>query len=593
MKKCSDAVIILLIMIKLKIKENDSLDYRSEYKKWVESDYFDQATTDELYRIKDDEHEIEERFYKSLDFGTAGMRGKLGAGTNRMNVYMIRRATKGFGNYILENGDAKRGVVIAYDSRNFSDVFALETARTLASLGIKSYLFTSLRPVPVLSYGIRKLGAQAGVVITASHNPKEYNGYKVYWEDGAQVVDEVGDEIIEHVNEIDDYDKIDVMAEDEAVDKGLIVYIDSEIDDAYINDIKTLACEKKFDKNINIVYTPIHGAGNIPVRCVLDELGYKNIVVVAEQEKPDGDFPTVEAPNPEDKHAFDIAIKYAKKAGAELILGTDPDGDRLGMLILDDKGQFYRPNGNEIGALLFCFYIKANEERLTGNDVMVKSIVSSDIIHKIAAKKDIKVVEVLTGFKYIGEYIKNIENTDEKFVFGFEESYGYLAGTFVRDKDAVVAAMIACDMCAYYKSRGKTIYQALQSLYQEHGFYSDRQLAITLEGKAGMERIGRIMDAFRLNGFPKIEGLTVSKRYDYLTGNITCNHSGKVAKTKLRSSNVLKNMFDNSSWVCLRPSGTEPKIKIYGSVCGESKASSEKLLTQMIDIVKCEMDKIE
>ncbi len=580
-------------MTKLYIKEMDILDYKSEYKKWIESDYFDKQTTDELMSIALNEKEIEERFYKSLDFGTAGMRGKLGAGTNRMNVYMIRRATKGFGNYILQNGDADRGVVIAYDSRNFSDVFALETAQTLAQMGIKSYLFTSLRPVPVLSYGIRKLNAQAGVAITASHNPKEYNGYKVYWQDGAQTVDEVADVIIDRVNEIDDYDNIEIMDEKQAVSKGLIEYIDSIVDDAYIDDIKTLACEKDFSKDINIVFTPIHGAGNVPVRRVLDELGYKNIEVVKEQELPDGDFPTVDAPNPEDAKAFDIAIEYAKKSGAELIIGTDPDSDRLGMLILDNDGKFYRPNGNEIGALLFDFYINANSQRLTDNDVMIKSIVSSDIIRKIAATKDIKVVEVLTGFKYIGEYIKNIEGTDENFVFGYEESYGYLAGTFVRDKDAVVAAMIACDMCSYYKSKGKTVYDALMGLYEQHGFYSDGQLAITLEGKAGIERIGRIMDSFRANGFPQIEGLTLSKKFDYLTSEIKCNNTGKVFDTKLRSSNVLKYVYDNSSWVCLRPSGTEPKIKIYGSACEKTKQASEKRLAQMIDIMKSAMDKVE
>jgi phosphoglucomutase len=564
-----------------------------EYQKWIGNDYFDKQTTDELLSIADDKHEIEERFYKSLDFGTAGMRGKLGAGTNRMNVYMIRRATKGFGNYILENGDKDRGVVIAYDSRNFSDVFALETAKTLAGMGIKAYLFTSLRPVPVLSYGIRKLNAQAGVAITASHNPKEYNGYKVYWDDGAQAVDEVADEIISCVNAITDYDRIQVMEEKTAVDAGLIEYIDSEIDDAYTDDIKTLSCCKDFERHLKIVFTPIHGAGNIPVRRVLSELGYDEIVVVKEQEQPDGDFPTVSAPNPEDEKAFDIAVKYAKQCGAELIIGTDPDSDRLGILILDNDGKFYRPNGNEIGALLFDFYIKANSERLTNNDVMIKSIVSSDIVKKIASDHNIKVVEVLTGFKYIGEYIKNIEGTDENFVFGFEESYGYLAGTFVRDKDAVVAAMLTCDMCAYYKRKGKKVYDVLMDLYEKYGYFSESQLAITLEGKAGMERISRIMDRFRKDGFPDIPALILDKKYDYQHQTIEDAKTGAVTSTGLRESNVLKYVYDNSSWVCLRPSGTEPKIKVYGSACEKTKQASKAKLDEMIDIMKKMIDTIE
>jgi phosphoglucomutase len=569
------------------------VNYRNEYEKWLRSEYFDEQTTNELKSIKLDEKEIEDRFYKSLDFGTAGMRGKLGAGTNRLNVYMIRRATKGLANYILENGEESRGVVIAYDCRNYSDVFALETAKTLAAAGIKAYLFTSLRPVPVLSYGVRFFNAQAGVCITASHNPKEYNGYKVYWEDGAQAVDEVASEIVSSVNKIVDYDEIEIMDEQEAIKKGLIVYIDKEVDDPYINDTKSLSSSKDMPKDINIVFTPIHGSGNIPVRRILDELGYENVCVVKEQEKPDGDFPTVDAPNPEDERVFDKAKKYASKKGAELIIGTDPDCDRVGMLILDDNGKFYRPNGNEIGALLFDYYLKANEGKLHKNGVLVKSIVTGDITRQIANKYSIKAYDVLTGFKYIGELIKNMEKTEENFIFGFEESYGYLAGTFVRDKDAVVASMLICDMCAYYKKIGKSMYQGLKDIYEEFGYFSETQLSIQLEGIEGLNKIKHIMDSFRKNGFPKIEGLNLSSKIDYLNDEIVDIESKKIMSTGLRKSNVLKNVYDGCSWITLRPSGTEPKIKVYASACEKTKKESLDKMNKMIETMKNAIDLVQ
>jgi len=569
------------------------VDYKKEYTKWLESEYFDEKTTEELISIKDDEKEIEDRFYKNLDFGTAGMRGKLGAGTNRLNVYMIRRATKGLADYIIKNGDPKRGVVIAYDSRNYSDVFSLETAKTFASNGIKAYLFSSLRPVPVLSYGLRHLNAQAGVAITASHNPKEYNGYKVYWEDGAQAVDEVADEIVKSVNSIVKYDDIETMDETEALEKGLLQYIDKEIDDPYIEDIKSLSVSDGVIKDIKIVYTPIHGAGNVLVRRVLDELEYENVCVVKEQEKPDGDFPTVIAPNPEDERVFESAKRYAAEKGAEIIIGTDPDCDRLGLLVADEDGKYIRLNGNEIGALMFDYYIKANKKRLPKKGVLVKSIVTGDITAKIAEKFGIKTYDVLTGFKYIGELIKNMEKTDESFVFGFEESYGYLAGTFARDKDGVVASMLTCDMCAYYKSIGKTIYRGLMDIYEEFGYFSESQLAIVLEGKEGTERIGRIMDAFRKNGFPDFENLEVTSKIDYLKQERTDTQTDEKIPTGLRKSNVLKYVYDGCSWITLRPSGTEPKIKVYASACEKTKEKSLKKLDLMIDTMKKAIEELE
>ena len=569
------------------------MDYKKEYQKWLDSPYFDEKTTEELKAISGDEKEIEDRFYQNLAFGTAGMRGKMGAGTNRINKYIVRRATKGLSNYISEKGNKTRGVVIAYDSRNSSDAFALETAMTFAANGIKAYLFTSLRPVPVLSYAVRHLNTQAGVAITASHNPKEYNGYKVYWEDGAQAVDEIADKIVEAVNAIEDYTDIDAMDEAEAVKAGMIVYIDKEVDDPYMADTKSLSSSQNLPKDFRIIYTPIHGTGNVPVRRILDELGYKDVCVVKAQVEPDGNFPTVEAPNPEDPRVFDLAKEYAEQKQADIIFGTDPDCDRLGMLVPDENGEYIRLNGNEIGALFFDYYIKANKNQLPKKGVLIKSIVTGDVTKKIADAHGIKMVEVLTGFKYIGECIKNMENTDEDFIFGFEESYGYLAGTFVRDKDAIVASMLAADMCAYYRKQGRTILESLNDIYETYGFFSETQTSIVLEGKAGVEKISRIMQAFRKDGFPSIKGLTLLEKYDYLEQTRTDVSTGAISGTGLRKSNVLKYVYDGCSWMTLRPSGTEPKIKVYVSACEQTKAQSLNKMNRMLDTMKKAIDQID
>ena len=569
------------------------MDYKKEYEKWLESDYFDQAITNELLAIKDDEKEIEDRFYRNLAFGTAGMRGKLGAGTNRINVYMIRRATQGLADYIIQKGGQKRGVVIAYDSRHFSDVFALETAKTLAANGIKAYLFTSLRPVPVLSYAVRQLKTIAGVAITASHNPKEYNGYKVYWEDGAQAVDEIADEIVKSVNAIENYDSISVMSEGKALEQGLLVYIDKEVDDAYMADIKTLSTSKGLPKDFRIIYTPIHGAGNVPVRRILDELGFEDVCVVKAQVEPDGDFPTVTAPNPEDPAVFNLAIEYAKAKSAHIIIGTDPDCDRLGLLVPDGRGGYIRLNGNQIGALLFDYILKAKEDHLPEKSVLVKSIVTGDITKHIAKKHGIKTYEVLTGFKYVGEMIEKMESTDETFLFGYEESYGYLLGTFARDKDAVVASMLACEMAAYYKSIGKSIYEGLIDIYEQYGYYSDGQIAVELDGKEGLDKIARIMKAFRSEGFPDMPELTATEKMDYLYQTAEDVENGEISDTGLRKSNVLKYIYDDLSWITVRPSGTEPKIKIYVSVRGNSMEASEAKMKAMMETMKRAMEQVK
>jgi len=569
------------------------MDYRKEYQKWLDSPYFDEETTNELLRIKNDEKEIEDRFYKNLAFGTAGMRGKLGAGTNRINKYIIRRATQGLADYILLKGDKDRGVAIAYDSRNYSDVFALETAKTLAANGIKAYLFTSLRPVPILSYAVRHLKTQAGVAITASHNPREYNGYKVYWEDGAQAVDEIADEIVESVNAIINYDDIDSMEEQEAIRKGLLVYIDAEVDDPYIADTKSLSASNGVSKDIRIIYTPIHGSGNIPVRRILDELGYEDVCIVRSQEKPDGDFPTVDAPNPEDPKVFEPAMEYANGKQADIIIGTDPDCDRLGMLVPNEKGEYVGLNGNQIGALLFDYYLKANKNSLPKKGMLIKSIVTGDITRKMADAHNIKTKDVLTGFKYIGECIKNMEQTEESFVFGFEESYGYLAGTFVRDKDGVVAAMLAADMCAYYKHIGKSVLEGLEDIYKTYGYFNEIQRAVVLEGKEGVEKIVRIMQTFREKGFPEIDGLTVATKIDYREQKIHNVKTEQTESTGLRNSNVLKYTYDDGSWITLRPSGTEPKIKVYISACAATNEQSKNKMNQMMDAMTKMMDTIE
>ncbi|MEX1307136.1 MAG: phospho-sugar mutase [Eubacteriales bacterium] len=569
------------------------MDYRKEYEKWLESDYFDQATTDELIAIKDDEKEIEDRFYKNLAFGTAGMRGKLGAGTNRINVYMVRRATQGLADYILKQGGKERGVAIAYDSRHFSDVFAKETALTFTANGIKAYLFTSLRPVPVLSYAVRHLKTIAGVAITASHNPKEYNGYKVYWEDGAQAVDEIADEIVASVNAIENYDSLSVMDETEAIKKGLLEYIDKEVDDAYMADIKTLSMADGLPKDFRIIYTPIHGAGNVPVRRILDELGFDDVCVVKAQVEPDGDFPTVKAPNPEDPAVFDLAIEYAKEKDAHIILGTDPDCDRLGLLVPDGKGGYIRLNGNQIGALLFDYILKAKAGGLPEKSVLIKSIVTGDITKHIAKKHGVKTYDVLTGFKYIGEMIEKMESTDETFIFGFEESYGYLMGAFARDKDAVVASMLACEMAAYYKSIGKSIYEGLMDIYEEYGYYADGQIAVELDGKAGLDKIGRIMTAFRSEGFPKMPGIKETEAIDYQNQTIRLMEADEVKSTGLRQSNVLKRVYDDRSWVTVRPSGTEPKIKVYVSACDKTLEGSEDKMKTLMNMMKKAMEQVD
>ena len=558
------------------------MDYMEKYRFWLASDAFDEETKKELQAIDGDDKEIKERFYKDLEFGTGGLRGIIGAGTNRMNKYTVGKATQGLANYILKNNPdgAKMGVAIAYDSRNMSPEFAERSALVLNANGIKAYVFDELRPTPELSYAVRALGCTAGIVVTASHNPPEYNGYKVYWADGAQVVYPKDKGIIGEVNAISDFSLIKTMDRKEAEEKGLFNVIGKEIDDGFIKAIKAQAVrpeEIKKAEDMVIVYTPLHGTGNKPVRRVLSEVGFKNVYVVPEQEKPDKNFSTVGYPNPEDPKAFTLAIELAKEKNAEIIVGTDPDADRIGVVIRDEKGNYDILTGNMTGALLTEYVLNGRKEKglLPENAAVIKTIVTTEMVRAIAESYNAELIEVLTGFKFIGEKIKQFEEDhSHTFVFGFEESYGCLSGTYARDKDAVGAAMLVCEMAAYYKNRGMTLHDALEELYKKYGFYKEGVKSVTLKGIDGAEKIGKIMAYLRENTPEGFGGNKVITVKDYKSGVFTDVATGNKSESPLPASDVLYYNLEDRAWLCVRPSGTEPKIKFYMGVKAESSADA-------------------
>lgn len=554
------------------------MSYKGKYEEWLESPIFDEETKKELRALCGDEKEIEDRFYTELEFGTAGLRGIIGAGTNRMNPYIVRKATQGLSNFLNRQALTDAKVVIAYDSRHFSDVFAKEAALVLAANNITAYLFDSLRPVPMLSFAVRYLKCDAGIVVTASHNPPEYNGYKVYGNDGAQVIEPYDQMIIEEVNAITDFNSIKTMDEQDALNKNKLIMIGQEIDDAYIQEVSKQVINpdiiKEVAKDFKIVYTPIHGTGNRPVRRILEEVGFEHIYVVKEQEAPDGAFPTVTSPNPENKEAFNLAIKLAKEVEADLVMGTDPDADRVGVLVRDPEGEYTVLTGNMLGAMLTEYILseRSAKGKLEKNSVVIKTIVTTEMIRPICKEYDVEVIEVLTGFKYIGEQIRLFEQNQEKhYAFGFEESYGCLAGTYARDKDAVAACMLAAEMAAYYKIKGMTLYDGLISLYEKYGYYKEAVQSITLKGIEGIEKIRGIMENLRIEGPTTLGEYTILSTRDYEKG------IGNLPK-----SNVLYYTLNDGAWVCVRPSGTEPKIKFYIGV----KGMSEKDASSKVKVIK-------
>lgn len=566
------------------------------YNNWLNEPYFDEATKQELWEIKGNKEEIEERFYKELEFGTAGLRGVIGAGTNRINKYIIRKTAQGLANYIKTKGrEAKeRGVVIAYDCRRMSREFAEESARVFTGNGIKTYLFNDLRSTPELSFAIRYLNCISGVVVTASHNPPEYNGYKVYWEDGAQIATDRAGAITDSIASIDDFGSIEILDKEEAQHRGLLVYLDEKIDDAYIEEVKKQSLRgdivKKITDDFRIVFTPLHGTGNIPVRRVLKEIGFNNVFVVPEQELPDSEFSTVEYPNPEDKKAFKLAIELAKEKDAHLIIGTDPDCDRVGAIVKDKDEEYIILTGNQIGALLVNYILGTLDEknRLPQNGVIIKTIVTSEMGANIAKRYNIETINTLTGFKYIGEKIKQFEETGEKtFLFGYEESYGYLAGTHARDKDAVVGSMLICEMAAYYHSMGMNLYDAMMHLYNKYGYFLEDLKSITLEGKDGLEKMQGIMEHFRTDILKTIGDKKVLYMEDYESQKrIRLDNSSDTEEIKLPRSNVIKFILEDEGWVCLRPSGTEPKLKIYGGFRGDTMDKSKEILTTTMNWIE-------
>ena len=558
-------------------------DYKKIYEEWLSNPYFDEATKEELRAIADDENEIKERFYMDLEFGTAGLRGIIGAGINRMNIYEVRRATQGLANYIIKQGGAGKGVAIAYDSRRMSPEFADEAARTLAANGIMAYKFESLRPTPELSFAVRELGCIAGINVTASHNPPEYNGYKVYWEDGAQFTPPHDKGVTEEVLAIEDLSAVKTMTASDAKAAGLYKVIGAEIDDKYIANVKAqVVNQEAIDKtqdSIKIVYTPLHGTGNIPVRRVLKEIGFKHVYVVPQQELPDGEFPTVSYPNPEAAEAFALGLGMAKELDADLVLATDPDADRLGVYVKDGKSGEYIPlTGNMSGSLL-CEYVlsqKAAANAIPADGEVVKSIVTTNLVDAVSANYNCKLVECLTGFKWIGQQILKEENTGRgHYMFGLEESYGCLIGTYARDKDAVSASVALCEAAAYYKTKDMTLWDAMVAMYEKYGYYKDAVKSIGLSGIEGLAKIQNIMDTLRSNTPAEVGGYKVVSARDYKLDTIKDMASGEVKPTGLPSSNVLYYDMNDGAWMCVRPSGTEPKIKFYYGVKGTSLEDAE------------------
>lgn len=577
------------------------MNYKEQYQEWLSNPYFDEKTKAELKSIAEDENEIKERFYKELEFGTAGLRGIIGAGTNRMNIYTVRKATQGLANYIISQGHEARGVAIAYDSRRMSPEFANETALCLAANGVKAYVFESLRPTPELSYAVRKLGCIAGVNITASHNPPEYNGYKVYWEDGAQITPPHDKGIMDEVQKVTDYSTMKTMSLAAAKESGLYVTIGADIDDTYMEELKKQVIHwdsiKEVGKDLKIVYSPLHGTGNIPARRVLAEIGFENVYVVKEQELPDGEFPTVSYPNPESEEAFELGLQLAKEVDADLILATDPDADRLGVYVKDAKsGEYKVLTGNMSGCLLAEYEIsqrKVVQGSLPEDGAVITSIVSSCMAGAIAEHYGLKFIQVLTGFKYIGQQILEFEQSGKgTYMFGFEESYGCLIGTYARDKDAIVATMALCEAAAYYKTQGKTLWDAMIDMYEKYGYYKEDIKSITLKGIEGLAKIQEILETLRSEPPVEIAGCKVLKARDYKADTIKDMVTGEVVPTGLPSSNVLYYDLPDGAWVCVRPSGTEPKVKFYYGVKGTSLEEAEQKAVAMGEEVLAMIDKM-
>ena len=573
------------------------MEYRENYEEWLSNPYFDEATKEELRGIATDDNEIKERFYRELEFGTAGLRGIIGAGTNRMNVYTVRKATQGLANYIVKNNGQAKGVAIAYDSRRMSPEFADVAALCLAANGIKAYVFESLRPTPELSFAVRKLGCIAGINITASHNPPEYNGYKVYWEDGAQITPPHDKGIMDEVKAVADFNQVKTMDLDAAKEAGLYEVIGAAIDDAYIAELKKQVIHQDsidaVGRDLKIVYSPLHGTGNIPARRILKELGFTNVYVVKEQELPDGNFPTVSYPNPEAEEAFELGLKLAKEVDADLVLATDPDADRLGVRVKDKNGEYHTLTGNMSGCLLADYEIgqrKATKGELPEDGYLIKTIVTSNLADAIAKGYGVGLIEVLTGFKYIGQQILGFETTGKgEYLFGFEESYGCLIGTHARDKDAIVATMALCEAAAYYKTQGKTLWDAMVDMYDKYGYYKDDIQSITLKGIEGLQKIQEILETLRKNPPMEVGGYKVLKARDYQADTIKDIATGEVVPTGLPASNVLYYELTDDAWLCVRPSGTEPKVKFYYGIKGTSledaDAKSAKLGEEVLAMI--------
>ena len=562
------------------------MDYLKEYQRWLESDEFDEETKEELLSIKENEKEIEDRFYKELEFGTAGLRGVIGAGTNRMNKYTVGKATQGLANYILEQGTENKGVAISYDSRKMSKEFSLQTALIFCANGIKTYLFKNLRPVPELSFSVRNLGCTAGVMITASHNPPKYNGYKVYWDDGAQINSPRDKDIIKKVREVKSFNEIKTISEEEAKEKGLLNIIGEEMDDKYLGVLKSLVLNpeivKQEGKKLKVVYTPLHGTGNTVAEKLLKELGLENVYVVPEQKNPDGNFPTVDYPNPEDPKAFKLALELAKKVDADVVLATDPDADRLGVFAKDSKtGEYMNYTGNMSALLIAEYRISQMKEKgiLPNNGFFVTTVVSSDLAKAIAKEYNLKCYEILTEFKNIGAVMRKAdENKDGKYVFGYEESYGCLIGDYARDKDGISAVMSLCEAACYYKSKGKTLWDAMQDIYKKYGYFKETQVSIIREGAEGAEEIKQMMTSTRNKDIKNIGKYKVITFKDIEKDLVKNMETGEITKTGLPTSNVLYYELEDNNWCCIRPSGTEPKIKLYMGVKGESNQDAEEKL---------------
>ncbi len=574
------------------------MDYLEEYKRWCESPEFDEETKKELLEIKDNKQEIEDRFYKELEFGTAGLRGVIGAGTNRMNKYTVGKATQGLANYILEQGTENKGVAISYDSRKMSKEFSMQTALILNANGIKTYLFENLRPVPELSFAVRELGCTAGVMITASHNPPKYNGYKVYWDDGAQIVEPRDKEIIAKVRAVESYSEIKEITKEEAEGKKLFNIIETDMDEKYLNVLKSKVLNpeivKKQGKDLKVVYTPLHGTGNTVAERLLKDIGLENVYVVPEQKEPDGNFPTVDYPNPEDKKAFKLALELAEKIDADVVLATDPDADRLGIFAKDSKtGKYMEYTGNMSALLIAEYRISQMKEKdiLPKNGMFITTVVSSELAKAIAKYYNLECIEVLTGFKNIGAVMRKAEeNKDKTYVFGFEESYGCLIGDYARDKDGIGAVMALCEAACYYRSKGKTLWDAMEDIYKKYGYYKETQVSIVLEGSSGAEQIKEMMTNMRNNQPEEIGGYNVTIFKDIERDFIKNIITGKETKTGLPQSNVLYYGLEDEAWCCVRPSGTEPKIKLYMGVKGCSEEDADRKLKDlkqaMVETVK-------